>query len=259
MDSLLQPLIAANLVHPGIRHGFFTRRGGVSQGIYASLNAGLGSNDDAVLVSENRRRIAEHLQARHGGVVTLYQVHGATALTVDSPPDRAALPKADAVVSRTQGLAIGVLTADCTPVLFAAPKAGVVAAAHAGWRGAVGGILESTIAEMQRQGAAKDDIRAAVGPSISAKVYEVGPDFERELLGLDPCNEGFFQAPQLGARVHFDLPGYVAARLQRAGLTNIEMQTPCTFENDSQFFSYRRSIAEKAGDYGRQIAAIVVA
>lgn len=256
---MLKPITASNLDVPGIRHGFFTREGGVSTGIYAGLNAGLGSNDDQSLVQENRRRAAEHLDADHAGVVTLYQVHGATALTVTTPVDRAALPKADAVVSRTPGLAVGVLTADCTPVLFADPETKVVAAAHAGWRGAVGGILEAAVAEMVRQGANPSSIRAAIGPTISAKIYEVGPEFEAELLSLDPGNERFFVTPSPGARVHFDLPGYVAGRLNRIGIADVELCAPCTYENESRFYSYRRSQALNEGDYGRQISAIVVA
>jgi Multi-copper polyphenol oxidoreductase laccase len=158
------PLQASNLAKlPGIRHGFFGKSGGVSKGIYASLNCGSGSFDDPAAVIENRRRVAHHLGADHGAVVTLYQCHGATALTVTGPVARDGLPKADAVVSRTPGLAIGVLTADCTPVLFADPDAKVVAAAHAGWRGAVGGILEAAIAEMERQGARPNRIVAAIG------------------------------------------------------------------------------------------------
>lgn len=256
---MLTPITASNLDHPAIRHGFFTRQGGVSEGIYAGLNTGLGSNDDPARVLENRRRVAEHLGAGHGGVVTLYQVHGATALTVTAPPDRAALPKADAVVSRTPGLAVGVLTADCTPVLFADPDAGVVAAAHAGWRGAVGGILEAAIAEMERQGATRANICAAIGPTISSEIYEVGPEFEAGLLRLDPGKEQYFHAPRPGARVHFDLPGYVNGRLAAAGLCQIETCAPCTYGSESLFFSYRRSQVLKEGDYGRQISAIVVA
>lgn len=256
---MLKPITASNLDHPAIRHGFFTRDGGVSEGIYAGLNTGLGSNDDPARVLENRRRVAEHLGADHGSVVTLYQVHGATALTVAAPQDRASLPKADAVVSTTPGLAIGVLTADCTPVLFADPEAKVVAAAHAGWRGAVSGILEAAIAEMERQGATRRNIRAAIGPTISQKNYEVGPEFEAELLKADPGKERFFKALRPGARVHFDLPGYVNARLAAAGLSQIETCAPCTYESESLFFSYRRSQVLKEGDYGRQISAIVVA
>ena len=256
---MLKPITATNLAAPGIRHGFFTREGGASQGIYAGLNTGLGSSDDPASVLENRRRVAEHLGAEHASVVTLYQVHGATALTVTTPVDRAQLPKADAVVSRTPGLAIGVLTADCTPVLFADPETKVVAAAHAGWRGAVGGILEAAVAEMVRQWASQPSIRAAIGPTISAKIYEVGPEFESELLNLDSASERYFHVPAPGARVRFDLAGYVAGRLNRIGIADVEICAPCTHENESLFFSYRRSLALKEGDYGRQISAIVVA
>lgn len=260
MNKMPNPLIARNLSSlAGIRHGFFTREGGVSDGIYAGLNCGLGSNDDKERVLENRRRVASALGARHGDVVTLYQVHGSYAQTMTAPADRSALPKADAVVSKTPGLAVGVLTADCTPVLFADAKAGVVAAAHAGWRGAVGGILEAAIAEMERQGARRASICAAIGPTIGPKVYEVGPEFMAEVVALERANEQYFHFPASGARAHFDLPGFVNSRLMRAGLAGIERCTPCTFENESLFFSYRRSLGRNEGDYGRQISAIVVA
>jgi YfiH family protein len=256
--SMLKPLQACCLSElPNIRHGFFTRQGGVSEGLYAALNCGLGSSDDPECVLENRNRVARHLQATHEGVVTLFQIHGATALTVVGPQPRQGLPKADAVVTRTPGLAIGVLTADCTPVLFADPEAGVVAAAHAGWRGAAGGILESAIIEMERQGARRDRIRAALGPAISAASYEVGPDFENEVLELDPPAAGFFRRD--GAKPHFDLPGYVYHRLSKAGLGWLEAVSPCTLVNESLFFSFRRTTQRKEPDYGRQISAIVVA
>ncbi len=167
---------------PGIRHGFFTRAGGVSQGIYAGLNCGPGSADDPGHVAANRARVCEHLGAAHADIVTLYQVHGATALCIDAPVPANDRPKADAVVTRTPGLAVGVLTADCAPVLFADADARVVAAAHAGWRGAVAGILEAAIAEMERQGAQRRNIRAAVGPAINQESYEVGPEFETDLV-----------------------------------------------------------------------------
>ncbi len=257
---MLSPIEAENLKNlPGIRHGFFTRQGGVSSGIYAGLNCGLGSHDESTLVIENRRRVAAHLGADHGGVVTLYQVHGAAALTVTGLVPREGLPKADAVVTATPKLAIGILTADCTPVLFADATAGVVGAAHAGWRGAVSGILESTIAEMERLGARRDRIRAAVGPTISQEAYEVGPEFEAEVVALDAANARYFRIPQPGARAHFDLPGFVAARLRASGVGSIELAAPCTRANESNFFSYRRSQSLKEADYGRQISAIVVA
>jgi len=257
---MLKPLTAANLAGlPGVRHGFFTRAGGTSDGIYAGLNCGLGSKDEAARVIENRRRVAEYLGAAHGAITTLYQVHGATALCIDTPAARDNLPKADAVVTATPGLAVGVLTADCTPVLFADPEAKIVAAAHAGWRGAVAGIIESTITAMESLGARRATIRAALGPSIGSKVYEVGPEFEVALLARDPGNEHCFFLPAPEARVHFDLPRYVAGRLERAGIHDVVVEAPCTFENESLFFSYRRAQALKEPDYGRQISAIVVA
>ena len=195
---------------------------------------------------------------RRDDLVTLYQVHGATALCVEGPVAAQGRPKADAVVTRTPGLAVAVLTADCTPVLLADPEARVVAAAHAGWRGAVAGIVESTIAEMERQGARRERIRAAIGPTISQAAYEVGPDFEAELLKGCADNERFFLRNKANAKARFDLPGFVEARLIAAGLAEIERQSPCTYENESIFFSFRRSQHRKEADYGRQIAAIVV-
>lgn len=257
---MLNPIEAPSLSDlAGIRHGFFTRDGGVSEGIYSGLNCGLGSSDEPARVLENRARVARHLGAAHNGVTTLYQVHGAAAHVVKAPIPRADLPKADAVVTNTPGLAIGVLTADCTPVLFADPEAKVVAAAHAGWRGAVSGVLESAIAAMEGLGARRANIRAAVGPSISPANYEVGPQFMADMLTIDPAARHRFYRPAAAAREHFDLPGYVKDRLGRAGIGCIEAAAPCTFENESRFFSFRRSQARKEGDYGRQISAIVVA
>lgn len=256
---MLKPIEASSLsALPGIRHGFFTRAGGVSTGIYCGLNCGLGSSDNPDLVLENRRRISQHLHGSASGVVTLYQEHGATALSVSTPPDPKALPKADAVVSTTPGLVIGVLTADCTPVLFADGLARVVAAAHAGWRGAVGGILESAIAEMEHQGAVRSRIRAAIGPTIGQQAYEVGPDFEADVLGRDPTAKPFFTVPRHGGRAHFDLPGYVASRLTKAGVGQLENLHICTHANESDLFSFRRATQRGEADYGRQISAIVV-
>lgn len=257
--SQLSPLVAKNLsALAGIRHGFYTRQGGTSAGIYASLNCGLGSNDQQTSVLENRARVCAQLGGTSGSVVTLYQVHGATALTVTAPITGQPLPKADAVVSNTPGLVIGVLTADCTPVLFADRHARVVAAAHAGWRGAVGGILDAAIAEMERLGARRDRILAAIGPTIGPNAYEVGPNFEADVLSRDPASASFFS--RNGAqKPHFDLPGYVYARLAKSGIQGVELNAPCTYTNESIFFSYRRSQHRNEPDYGRQISAIVVA
>jgi polyphenol oxidase len=243
----------------GIRHGFFTKRGGVSDGIYGSLNCGLGSNDDPVKVLENRARVARHLGATDHQVVTLHQTHSSTALIVDQPyPPRDAVPKADAVVTRTPGLAIGALAADCNPVLFADPQAKVVAAAHAGWRGALGGIIESTIAAMESLGAQRARIRAAVGPCINQAAYEVGPEFEAEFLKASADYAVFFNRASPGSRPHFDLPGFVMMRLGRAGVGTTERVAHCTYENESKFFSFRRTTHRKEADYGRQISAIMV-
>lgn len=257
---MLQPITAANLeAIPGIRHGFFTRPGGVSTGIYAGLNCGLGSSDDPANVLENRRRISDHLGGTHGGVVTLYQEHGSTALTIDAPVPRDNLPKADAIVTTKPGLVIGVLTADCGPLLFADPVAKVVAAAHAGWRGAVGGIVESTIAEMDRAGASRARITAALGPCISQAAYEVGPEFEDGIVARDASYARYFARPTATGKPQFDLPGFIMDRLAAAGITNVVNAAHCTHENESLFFSYRRTTQRKEPDYGRQISAIVVA
>jgi YfiH family protein len=259
LDQKLAPFEADCLKGlPGIRHGFFTRQGGVSADLYATLNCGPGSKDDSASVAENRARVAHYLHAHHPDVVTLYQVHSGTAVSV-SAPITGERPKADAIVTATRGLAIGVLTADCTPVLFADPGAGVVGAAHAGWRGAVAGVLEATVAEMERLGAQRARIRAAIGPTINQDSYEVGPEFEAELIAISPANSRYFVRAAPDARAHFDLPGYVEGRLAAAHLHMIERQTPCTYRNESILYSFRRSQHRHEPDYGRQISAIVVA
>jgi YfiH family protein len=257
-DDQVQPIQASNLARlTGVRHGFFTRIGGSSTGLYAGLNCGVGSNDETARVLENRARVARHLEARWPDVVTLYQVHSAEALVVTGPVARADLPRADAVVTRTPGLAIGVLTADCTPVLLADSAAGVVGAAHAGWRGAAAGVLEAALAAMEGLGAQRGRIAAAIGPTINQQAYEVGPDFEQAVTAADIESSAFF-APGPHGKAHFDLPGYVAHRLHRAGIGDIERQTLCTYGNESLLFSYRRATQSGAPDYGRQISAIVV-
>lgn len=256
---MLVPIEARCLANlRGIRHGFFTRAGGTSQGLYAALNCGPGSNDDPGNVAENRARVAQHLGAKHAEVVTLYQMHSANALAVSEPIDANDRPKADAVVTRTPGLAVGALTADCAPVLFADAQARVVAAAHAGWRGATSGILEATIAQMELLGAERSRINAAVGPAINQVSYEVGPEFEAALLKGCLDNARYFARTGSDARPRFDLPGYVEDRLKAAGVAHIERQSPCTYANESLFYSYRRSQHRNEADYGRQISAIVV-
>lgn len=255
-----QPIEAASLSGlDGIRHGFFTRQGGISTGIYAGLNCGLGSNDQRTSVLENRSRVAATLGEASAPVITLHQTHSATAHIVSGPVDLANLPKADAVVTATPGVIAAILTADCCPVLFADPDAKVVAAAHAGWRGAVGGILESTVRKMIEAGAKRERILAAIGPCIGPAAYEVGPEFEAELLALNIGNAQFFSKPNPKERPRFDLPGYVLARLNGLGLQSTSSATACTYENESRFFSYRRTCHRKELDYGRQISAILVA
>lgn len=257
---MLEPVTAKSLSDlPGIRHGFFTREGGVSQSLYNSLNCGPGSADAAERVAENRARVARHLAAEGPDIVTLYQIHSPTALVLESPVPTSNRPRADAVVTKTPGLAIGVLTADCAPVLFADPEAKIVGAAHAGWRGALAGVLEATIAEMERLGAQKSRIRAAIGPAINQAAYEVGPEFEQEVVASCSNNKRFFYQHPTENRPRFDLPGYVEGRLAEVGVAAIERQTLCTYENESKFFSYRRSQHRQEPDYGRQISAIVVA
>lgn len=257
---MLSPLQADNLsMLDGIRHGFFTRQGGSSRGLYASLNCGPGSKDDAVAVVENRARVAAHLGSSHDDVQTVYQIHSGNAVAVDQLQARDTLPKADGIATRTRGLAIGVLTADCAPVLFADADAKVVGAAHAGWRGALGGILEATVAAMEELGAQRSQIFAALGPAIGPKSYEVGPEFVTQFELADAANGRFFTIPKDRATPHFDLPAYVLDRLGRLGLKGIERQAPCTYQNESMFFSFRRSTHRKEPDYGRQISAIVVA
>ena len=254
---MLAPITAPSLHgSAGIRHGFFNRHGGVSQGVYASLNCGLGSGDEAAAVRQNRARVASRLQA--ASLLTAHQIHSPTALVVTAPWPDAERPRADALVTAERGIALGVLAADCTPVLFADPVARVVGAAHAGWRGAIGGVLESTIAAMEGLGARRDHIRAAVGPCIGPDAYEVGWDFERDFLERDTDSRRFFSRPSPEARPHLDLPGYALHRLQRAGLGHASSCTACTYSQTEDFFSYRRSQARGDVDYGRQISAIVL-
>lgn len=256
---MLSPLIADTLeTVAGVRHGFFTREGGVSSGLYTSLNCGFGSEDDKVAVAENRARVAAHLGAPKPHVLTPYQVHSAEAVIVDKAQAMEDLPRADALVTREPGLTIGVLSADCAPVLFADPDKRIVGAAHAGWRGAVSGILEATLARMEELGADRTRIIAAIGPCISQPNYEVGEDFEANLIAIDAANTKFFTRIPGETRPRFDLPGYVAARLRSADVGTLAVSAPCTYANESSFFSFRRTTHRSEANYGRQISAILV-
>jgi YfiH family protein len=241
-----------------IRHGFFTRQGGVSGGIYASLNCGLGSKDDPAHVAENRRRVAMELGTEAGNLLSPYQLHSAEAVVAEAPWSRETAPRVDAVVTARPGLAIAVSTADCVPVLFADPEARVVGAAHAGWRGALSGVLEATLETMETLGARRSGVTAAIGPAISQAAYEVGEEFERQFRDEDRENARFFARPDPASRPHFDLTGYVAARLESANVAHVETLEICTYSAEDRLFSYRRACHRGDADYGRQISAIVI-
>lgn len=248
------PVLTSRLLDlPGVRHAFFTRQGGVSTGIYASLNVGVGSKDDLRAVTENRRRAAAHLG---GDLVVAYQIHSATALVAEGPwPGEA--PQADGVVSRTPGVICGALSADCAPILMIDPEARVVAAAHAGWKGALTGVAEDAIARMVDLGASPHRIRAAIGPCIGPRSYEVGPDFYERFVGSSDRAAGFFQ-PGEGDRKMFDLPAYLLDRLERAGVEACEWIGRDTCAEPDHFFSNRRAFKQGEPDYGRLLSAIVL-
>ena len=238
----------------GVAHGFLGRRGGVSGGICAGLNVGLGSGDDRESIRENRRRSVAAV-APGAALVTLHQVHSAEAIRVTAPFADDARPKADAMVSDRPGLVLGILTADCAPVLLADPEAGVIAAAHAGWKGALGGVVEAAVAGMERLGADRARIAAAVGPCIARRSYEVDEAFLRRFAEADPEHERFFA---LGREGHhqFDLEGFVLSRLAASGLTRIEALGEDTYSQPDRFFSFRRATHKGEPDYGRQISLI---
>lgn len=240
----------------GVPHGFLGRLGGVSQGVCAGLNVGLGSLDDRKSILENRRRAVAAV-APAAKLVTLHQIHSPDAIYVTAPFADEARPRADAMVADRPGLLLGILTADCAPVLLADREAGVVAAAHAGWKGALGGVVEATVAEMERRGAVRSRIAAAVGPCIARRSYEVDEGFLRRFAEADPEHERFFT---LGREGHhqFDLEGFVLSRLAAAGLTRIEALGEDTYSQPDRFFSYRRATHKGEPDYGRQISLIAV-
>ena len=241
-----------------VRHAFFTRQGGVSEGIYASLNCGYGSNDDRAKVMENRRRALAMIGLPGEALATTYQVHSAEVVEVTEPFPLDARPKVDAMVTRRPGIVLGIGTADCSPVLFADPDAGVVAAAHAGWRGAVGGVVEATVQRMTALGADPRRIHAAVGPCIAQPSYEVGPEFPRPFLQQDPENRRFFISSERESRFMFDLPGYVVSRLQSLGLAAADYTKHDTCADADLFFSYRRTTLAGEKDYGRGLSVIAL-
>jgi hypothetical protein len=247
-------ILTADTLAP-IRHGFFTRAGGASSGVFAGLNCGTGSSDQTEIVAINRARVAHAMGVPPERLVGVHQVHSAQAVHVAGPLD--IKPKADGLVTRTPGVALSVLTADCQPVLFADATNGVIGAAHAGWKGAQAGILEATVDAMVAQGAERGQIHAVIGPTISQRAYEVGPEFFDIFLDEDPQNTRFFAGGD-GDRMHFDLPGYGLARLRAAGIASAEWTRHCTYFEPDRFYSYRRSVHDKAPDYGRLIATITL-
>jgi polyphenol oxidase len=248
---------ADNLRADGIAHGFFMRTGGVSEGLYASLNCGRGSADERDRVEENRAQVAARLGAEPAMLTGPKQVHSATALIIAAPWKPGEAPEADAVVTNVRGLAISVLTADCAPILLADWEAGVIAAAHAGWKGAKAGVTDSAIEAMESLGARPERISAAIGPAISQASYEVSPEFKAAFVADAEANERYFVQGGSG-RPHFNLPAYVRERLLNKGIANIHDIGVCTCKNESVLFSYRRSVHRFEADYGRQISAIML-
>jgi hypothetical protein len=249
------PLLSAI---PGLRHAYFTRDGGVSSGIYGSLNGGLGSDDDPAHVAENRRRMAEAVDVSPEHFLSVWQIHSPDAVAVSGPWDGAARPRADAMVTRTEGLAIGVTAADCGPILLVDPNARVIGAAHAGWKGALTGIVESTVAAMGKLGAERSGIVAAIGPLIRQHSYEVGSEFVERFIDADAENAPFFIPSTREGRAMFDLAGFIRMRLENAGVLMIDDIGVDTY-SDERFYSYRRSVHRKEPDYGRHVHAIALA
>ncbi len=247
----LDPITSAGLT--GVTHGFFTRKGRASSGIFEGLNCGVGSSDQAASVETNRQRVAKAMAVDLPNLVTVHQVHSADVAVVDAPlSDK---PRADALVTRTTGVALGILTADCQPVLFSDPDAQVIGAAHAGWRGALDGVLEATVDAMEALGARRARISAVIGPSISQPNYEVGEEFFERFFDEDRSNARFF-INGTGGKYLFDLPAYGLMRLRSAGVGAATWTRHCTYADPGQFYSYRRSVHRNEADYGRLISAI---
>jgi YfiH family protein len=252
-------IVAAEILAlSGIRHAFFTRAGGVSDGLYATLNGGVGSRDGSANIAENRARMAAALGVEPHRLLTAHQIHSPQVVVAETPWTTETQPRADAVVTRMRGLAIGVTTADCGPVLLADPRAHVIGAAHAGWRGALSGVIEATVEAMVKLGAERRQIRAAIGPMIRQPNYEVGPDLIARFRAEDPVSNRFFAAAARDTHALFDLGGYIGARFERAGVAHSEDLGLCTYADPARFFSYRRSTHRAEADYGRHVNAIAL-
>lgn len=235
------------------RHGFFTRRGGASSGIFAGLNCGSGSSDQTEIVNINRARVAAAMDVPPQALVGVHQYHSAEVAVIDTPTTQR--PKADAMVTNTPGIALGILTADCQPVLFHDPEAAVIGAAHAGWKGALAGVLSNTVSAMEALGAERSRIHAAIGPSISQKAYEVGPEFFEDFIAEDHDFTRFF-AGGTGDKMQFDLPGFGLHMLRAVGIGSVEWTGHCTYSDPDRFYSYRRTTHQGEADYGRLISVI---
>ncbi|MGH6801148.1 MAG: peptidoglycan editing factor PgeF [Methylocella sp.] len=255
-QQTVTPLRASILDGPGLAHGFFTRQGGVSTGVYASLNGGVGSQDDPPLVAENRRRMAAHLRIDPAHLHVPYQIHSTTALIVTQAFGER--PRCDALVTSMRGLGLGVTGADCGMVLFADRGAQVIAAAHAGWKGALDGVVEATLEAMETLGARRASTAAALGPTISRENYEVGAEFAGRFIAKSSDYKRFFSASRRAEHFMFDLPGFIAMRLQLAGIGTFEDVARDTYAEPETFYSYRRCVHRNEPDYGRQIAAIAL-
>ena len=249
----------AALSLPGIRHGFFTRVGGVSAGVYASLNCGFGAKDEAARVSENRARAMKLLRLSPSALATAKQVHGAETVVVEKPWPEDLAPRADALVTNRPGIALGILTADCAPILLADSEARIIGAAHAGWRGALQGVIEAVVAAMEDLGASAPRICAAIGPCIGRSSYEVGPEFPAPFLAQDPANAAFFARGARAGHFLFDLPGYTEKRLKALGLKRVELSGADTAAEAARFFSYRRACLKGEPGHGLGLSAIALA
>lgn len=242
----------------GLAHGFFTRQGGHSTGVFSSLNCGMGSGDDRETVLKNRALVAGRLGIAPDCLLSAWQVHSAEASVVTGPWGQDDRPRVDALVTRTPGIGLGVLTADCGPILFADPQARVIGAAHAGWKGAFGGVVGATVAAMERLGAKRNDIIAVLGPTIGPNAYEVGPEFIATVTGEDEDHARFFRPSGREGHAFFDLPGFIALRAEQAGVGRFVDMGLCTYSDETRFFSYRRTTHRAEPDYGRLISAIAL-
>lgn len=254
----VEPIKSELLDSERIAHGFFGRRGGVSQGVYSDLNCGPGSADSALSVIENRARVAGHFGIASSHLLSLWQIHSPRVMEVRVPWTSDARPEADAMVTREPGLALSILTADCGPVLFADPEAGIIGAAHAGWNGALSGVLDATVDEMIGLGADRARIRASLGPMISGQAYEVGPEFIERFLKKSAGYEEFFRPSERDGHHYFDLPAFIAARLDDLAIGEVQNLDLCTCSREEDYFSYRRATHRGEADYGRNISVIML-